>query len=130
MLPALIEERHDDIDPVGLAIASGNDPFQILVMVVRGHMVGKSMYIVGDAVVAHIHQQKEILAADGFLDGGLALAASKAGRLHLCQIVVFAVALKGRVSLYLVVMDVFAEFHQIIVDSFSHFPCGGEGDDF
>ena len=64
VLSALIQEGHDHIQPVGLAVGGGDDPFKILIMIVRGHMVHMSVNGVGKAVVAHIHHEKQVFSAD------------------------------------------------------------------
>ncbi len=128
VLPALIEEGHDDIDSVGLAVAGGDDALQVLVMIVRGHMVRVAVHIVCNAVVADIYQQKQVFAADGLTEEGLSLPASETGRLYGGQVVLFDIALEGGVCLDFVVMDSSAEFHEIVVDSLTHLPGGRQRD--
>ena len=92
-------------------------------------MVDVAVHIVCDAVIADIHQKEQVFSADRFLKGSFAFAAAKAGSFHFQQIVIFTVALKGRICLYFVIVDGFTEFNQVIIDSFAHFLRGRKGDD-
>ena len=111
MLPPLIEKGHDDIDSGSLAVAGRDDALQVLKMVVWRHMVDEAVHVVGDAMVADIHHQKQILPSDGFSENCLPFAAAESGRLQVHQIVVLAVAVKGRVVFYDVVMNGLSEFN-------------------
>src|SRR5699024_3404419 len=68
VLAALVEERHDDIDTARLPSDRGDDTLQILKVVVRGHVVDLTVQGIGQAVVADIHHQIDILSTDGFAE--------------------------------------------------------------
>ena len=63
MLAALIQERHDYVDTACLSACCRNDTFQILIMIIRGHMVYHAAQRIRLAVVADIHDQIQIIAA-------------------------------------------------------------------
>ena len=77
MLAALVEERHDDIDPVRGGSAGADDSLKILVMVIRGHVVYIACHLIGQGVVCHIHHHEHVCAADRFLNDTLGFAASE-----------------------------------------------------
>ena len=81
MLAAFVEERHDDIDPAGLSADCGNDSLQILKMIVRGHVILVSEQGIGQAVVADVNQNVDVVSADGFVDHTFALAGTETGSL-------------------------------------------------
>ena len=60
--------RHDDIDTARLPSDRGDDTLQILKVVVRGHVVDLTVQGIGQAVVADIHHQIDILSTDGFAE--------------------------------------------------------------
>ncbi len=93
-------------------------------------MVGITVHGVCNTVIADVHQEEQIFSPDGLMEGGFTFPASKAGCLKVHQIVVLAVAVKGRVFFYLVIVYASAEFNQIIVDLPSHFAGGAQGNDF
>ena len=79
MLAALIKEGHHHVHPVGGGDAGSHNPFQVLEMVVRGHVVGVSADRVGDAVVHHIHHHVDVRAADRLVDHRFGLAGAESG---------------------------------------------------
>ena len=76
-------------------------------MVIRGHVVGITVHLIGDAVVAYVHQQEQILAADRFPENRLSLAAAEAEGFGVYQVVVFAVALESRVRFDFIIVAIF-----------------------
>ena len=74
MLTAFIEKRHDDVNTSCLSAYCGNDTFQILKMIIRGHMIGMAAQRVGQAVVADVNQQVQVIAADGIVDDAFCFA--------------------------------------------------------
>ena len=78
VLTALIKKRHDHIDPVGFSGGSSNDPFEILIMVIRRHMVGMTADLVCQAVVAYIYHNKHIRSPDRFTDNAFGFSGAKA----------------------------------------------------
>ena len=73
VLAALIEERHNDIDAAAFSAYSRDDPLQVLEMIVRGHVVDIPRQRVCYAVVADVHHQVQVLAADRFGDNAFRL---------------------------------------------------------
>ena len=85
-------------------------------------MVCVTVHGVGQAVVAHINEDKQVFAADSLFQHGFSLAAVKAGRLELKQIVVLRIALKcGIIDIYIVYLA--AKINQIIIHFISKL-CG------
>ena len=74
MLTAFVEERHDDIDTACLSANGSNNTFQILKMIIRGHMVGTSVQGVSQAVIADINHQINIFSSDGLREDSLGLS--------------------------------------------------------
>ena len=77
MLPAFVEEGHNDGDPPRLSADSGDDPLQILEMIVRRHTVRMPAERIGQTVVADIDQKIKVGAPDRFLDHRLSFAGTK-----------------------------------------------------
>ena len=74
MLTAFIQEWHDDRDTACLTTNGCDDTFYISVVVVRRHVVGVAAQRIGQAVVADIEQNVDIVTADRFVDDTLCLA--------------------------------------------------------
>ena len=74
VLPAFIEERHNDINSPPLASDSSNHSLQILEMIIRRHMIRSAGQGIGDIVIAYIYHQVKIFAADRFFQDSLCLA--------------------------------------------------------
>ena len=70
----LIQEWHNDIDSAGFSTDGCDDTLQILEVVVRRHVVGVAAQRIGQAVVADIEQNVDIVTADRFVDDTLCLA--------------------------------------------------------
>ena len=64
MLTALVKERHDDVDSVSLSGGGGDNPLEILVMIVRGHMIYMTADSIGFAVIGNIYHDKQIRASN------------------------------------------------------------------
>ncbi len=67
VLASLIEKRHDHIDTVRFSVGCGNDTLQILIVVVRRHMIFVTADRVGQAVVQHIGKDEKIHASYGLI---------------------------------------------------------------
>ncbi len=83
-------------------------------------MVLITVHLIGDGMVAHIHQDEEILASYGFQDMTLAFSTAKAGNVASHDIIVFYVTVKGGIVLDHIIVDALAKLHQIPVDPISH----------
>ena len=77
MLAALIKERHDYVDPSCLACGSGDHTFQVLIMVIGGHMVLHPVQRIGQAVITDINHDIQVLAADGFQNFSFSFTGAK-----------------------------------------------------
>ena len=129
MLSAFIEERHDDVDTSGFAVASGDDTLQILVVVIRRHVVGIAVHVVSNTMIAYIGENEQILTADGLADLRFGFTASETGHIHVYEIVALDIAVKGRIVFHFVIMDTLTEFYHVVIDAASHFFCGRQSDD-
>ena len=100
MLTAFIKERHDHVDPVGSGRTGADDTLQILVVVIRRHMVHITGHFVGQGVVGHIHHGKHICTAHRLSDDTLAFAAAKAraGAVQEIRVHIVATVLKVLLS--------------------------------
>ena len=127
VLTALIEERHDDVDTASLSADSGNDPFQILEMIVRRHMIRVSCQRVGYTVVADIYHQVEIFSADRLGDDAFCLSGTKTR--NLCVDKKSILLISGESDVVSVLVPAFvAPFDEIIINLFPEFLASGEGD--
>lgn len=125
MLSAFIEERHDDVDTSGLAVAGGDDTLQILVVVIRRHVVGIAVHVVSNTMIAYIGENEQILTADGLADLRFGFTASETGHIHVYEIVALDIAVKGRIVFHFVIMDTLTEFYHVVIDAASHFSAEG-----
>ena len=85
VLPAFVKEGHDDRDPLRLAVAGRDHAFQILIMVIRRHVVFDTVHLIFQRPVAYVHQDENIPVPYGFLEDALCLPARKARALRLNQ---------------------------------------------
>ena len=85
VLSAAVEDRHDDVDSVCLAGCCLNDALEILEMIVRAHGILHAEVVIGHAVVAHVGDDEQILAADGLLDHALAVTGGETRALTLYE---------------------------------------------
>ena len=92
-------------------------------------MIGITVYVVSDAVVADIRNDKQILTADGFVENSLAFTGSETGTFYIGQIAAFDIAVKSRVTFYFVVIDASAKGNQLIVYFSCKFFCGRQSHD-
>ena len=122
MLPALIQKGHDNSDAVGFSACRRDNPFQILIVVIRGFAVYVTVHLIGDAVVADIQQDIEILAADGFPEDSLALAGAETGAVHVGKKIIFMISLKSGIVCQ-IFMGFLSKGCKIIIDNFAHL-CG------
>lgn len=129
MLAAFIEEGHDDINPVRLSGCGRYNALQILIVVVRGHVVFVSVYCIGETVIAYIDHDEQIFAADTFLDDSLCLSCAEAGAGQVDQIVVKLIAGKERRDQVLL-QGILAKFYDIAVDFFTQCAAALKGCNF
>ena len=79
MLTAAVQAGHDHRHAVCLAGHRLDQALQVCKVIVRGHVVHVVKQLVGHAVVAGIHHNKDIVAAHGLLDQTLGITALEAG---------------------------------------------------
>ena len=66
MLSALIHERHDDVNTLGNAGDGADHPLHVLVVVIGRLIIGKTVHLIGNAVVHDIGNQINILSSGRF----------------------------------------------------------------
>ena len=81
VLAAFIQERHDHVKTAGLSADSGDDTLQILIMIVRGHVILMSCQRVSQAVIADVYHQIDIHSPDRVIDNAFGFAGAKTGDL-------------------------------------------------
>ena len=77
VLAAFIKERHDNGNSSCFTADSSDDTLQILIMIVRRHMVFMTAEGIGLAVVGYVNQQIQIRTADRFQNNALGFAGTK-----------------------------------------------------
>ena len=118
VLASLIQERHDDVNAARLAVDGRNDSFEILEMIVRGHMIGKTIHLIGNGMVCDIYKNIDIFSSCGLLQHSLAFARREAGERHRKSVIIFVISLVcGIVSVFVVVA------HTEITDPLVDFHC-------
>ena len=115
VLAAFIQEGHDNIHSSGLSAYCGNDPLQILKMIVRRHVVQMTAQRVGQRIVADIHHEIEIVSPDGFLQNTFGFPGAEAGSLGVDEVRRTLIAFKLEIILLLVV-PVFTPLYNVVVD--------------
>ena len=93
MLTSFIKEGHDHTDTMCFSCGSGNDPFKILEMIIRGHVILMAAYAVGKAEIGNIYHNKKVCTADRFFDDSFAFASTEAGTFTVYKKSIFAVTL-------------------------------------
>ena len=118
VLAAFIQKRHDHRDTARFSAYGGNNPLQILKVIVRGHVVYMAAQRISEAVVADIHHDVEVVAADRLVDNALCLAAAKAGDLCVHNIRILLVSFKSNGG-FIFVFPFPAPVRQIVVHFFA-----------
>ena len=77
VLAAFVEEGHDHSDPSCLTTDCSNDTLQILIVVIRGHVVFTSAERIGQAVIGNINENIKICTTDRFQDHTLCFTGTK-----------------------------------------------------
>ena len=128
VLTALIEERHDNSDAFGLAAHCRNDSLQILIMVIRRHMVCLAAQGIGQAVIAYVNHQIQVIAADRFTENALGLAASESGNTRGNNVVISLITFENDIGMMLV-LSFISPLNEIVVDLLAEFLAAGKGND-
>ena len=79
VLTSAIQDRHDDGDTVSLASYGLDDPLQILIMIVRRHMILIAKQVVGAPVIAYIYEDVQVSSTYGLIDDALGIAGLETG---------------------------------------------------
>lgn len=80
MLTAAVQAGHDNADAVGAACNSLDQAHQVLEVVVRGEVVLIAEQLVGNAVIARIDEDIQVVAAGRGLDQALGVAGLERGQ--------------------------------------------------
>ena len=116
MLAAAVQAGHDHADAVGTAGDSLNDAHQVLEVVVRGEVVLIPEELVGNAVVARIDEDVQVVTAGGRLDKAFRIAGLETR----------AVAGDDE-GIDLIIADLTRPAHKVTVYEFAKFLCTGAG---
>ena len=116
VLTAAVQAGHDDGHAVCLACHSLDETLEVCKMVIRGEMVLIAEQIIGDAVVARVHDNVDIIAAHRLLDEALGVAALETG------------ALGGDDERLLINASFVGPAHQMVVDEVGEFLGTGAAD--
>ena len=68
MLSAFVQKRHNNADSFCFSCSGRDDSLQILIMVVRRHVVFVAAYFIGETVIADINENIQVGAADRIID--------------------------------------------------------------
>ena len=98
-----------------LACCSRDDTFQILKMIIRGHVVLVSAHFVGKAVIGDIYHNKKVGTTNRFFDVTLALTGTKTDDLGINQKRWKAVTL-WNLAWFLFGNKFFTEFYKFLVN--------------
>ena len=128
VLTALIQERHNNSDSLCFSTYGSNNTFQVLEMVIRGHVVGITVQGIGHVVVAHVNHNVEIVSADRFLDDTFGFTGTETGGCCADDIAVSLIALESNVALVLM-LPLIAPGNQIAVDLITQLFAAFQGDD-
>ena len=79
VLPAAIQQRHDHVDSVRLSLSCLNQALQVLIMVIRRHMVFIAKQLIRAVIIAHIRQNKQVRTPNSGLDEPLSVSGGKPG---------------------------------------------------
>ena len=107
-------KRHNDSDTSCFAAYSSDQTLQILIMIVRRHVILMATDIVSDAVVADVHDDKQVASADGFTETAFRFTGSETGTRAVYQVGILSILLKIYVIAVLHIGGL-TKIHQIVV---------------
>jgi hypothetical protein len=81
MLAALIEVRHDHGDPARFAADGSDHSFEVLIVIVGGHVVDEPEHFVGLTVIYNICKEIEIHSADRLGKHAFAFTGTETGKI-------------------------------------------------
>ncbi len=88
----LSSKWHDHVDSSGFSGDGSNDSFQVLIMIIRGHMVGLSCQRICQTVVADIYQNIDIITTYGFPQDTFCFSGTETGKIRPDQVSISVVA--------------------------------------
>ena len=74
MLSAFVEERHDDVDSACFTGAGQNDTFQVLIVIIRAHMVLLAKHLICAGEIGDVADNKQVVTTYRTLDHGFSFA--------------------------------------------------------
>ena len=82
---------------MGLAVDRGDHSLEILEMIIRRHVVGEAVHLIGYGVISDIHENEDILASCGILQHSFSFSGREAGKNEGKPVIFLIVSLIGRV---------------------------------
>ena len=79
VLTAAVQDGHDHAQTVRFAAGRLNDALEVLEVVVGRHVILAAVHVIRQAVISHIHNKVQVIAADGGFDQAFSVAGRKAG---------------------------------------------------
>ena len=117
VLTSFIKEWHDHVDTMSLTGSCGDDSFEILIVVVRGHVVLMTTDSISFCVVCDIHHDKKVGTTYRLFDITLALAGTEAYTFTFYKERRKAVSLWYSAG-FLLGYKFFTEFYKLLVNLF------------
>ena len=118
MLPALVQERHDDGNPLRLSADGGDNALQVRIVVVRRHGDGGSVHVIGNLTGGNVGNDVDVVAANALGQQSFALAGAESGAFRLQKESIQVVAGEG-VEIIALFTDALAPVSEVFVDSFA-----------
>ena len=128
VLPALIQHRHNNGDAPRLAAYRGNGALEVRVVLVRAHGDVVAVHGIGQAVVEHIGDDENVVAAHGFGKRPLPLARAEAREPGVDDVGVALVARKGD-AVFVLALLLGAPAHNVTVNLFGELLAAGQSHD-
>ncbi len=116
MLAGLIHEGHNHVDALALSGGGSDQTLEVSIVIVRRHVVYLSEQGIGQRVIHHIHQEVDVLAANGLLNRTLRLTGTETGNLRRYNVAVLLVAFKSD-GMLMLALPVASPLSKIIVDA-------------
>ena len=118
VLPALVQEGHDNGNPLRLSADGSDDALQVRIMVVRRHGNGSSVHVIGNLTGGNVGNDVDVVAANALGQQSFALAGAKPGAFRLQKESIQVVAGES-VELVALFTDALAPVSEVFVDSFT-----------
>ena len=125
MLTSLVKEWHNNVDTVCFTGGCGDNSLQILVMVIRRHVVLMTAYAVSKAVIGHIYHNVKVCTTNGFFDVTFTFTGSETRAFAVYKERFFCIALWDNGG-FLGCYKFFTEFNQLFVNLLGQFAASGK----